>query len=73
MQVNTLLHNEEISLESDPAFRAYYAGRMAADDPVLGPMVMLVVTKPGATGCKFLENLPFPLADIAKLPIGARR
>lgn len=74
MVMLNLLHNEEVGLESDHAFRGYYAGRMEKPHPELGAMVMLVVKDPGKTGLTLYANKPFPLADVRLVhPAGGRK
>ncbi len=42
--------NQLVGLESDPEFRGIVWGESTPADPVLGPVMLVLTQKPGATG-----------------------
>lgn len=72
MELKDLLHNQEVGLHSDPAFRGYFAGSCGANGEGQAE-VMLVVKAPGQTGYRLHANKRFRLADVRALPIGGAK
>ena len=71
MPQSDFLHNEEVTLASDPAFRGYFAGSTMPDAD--GPRVILVVKVPSKSGYRLHANKPFLLADVRPLSARSRK
>lgn len=63
MNLDDLTYNGTVQLKSDAAFRGYVVGRCLLPDPMLGDLIVIAVSKPGATGKR--GNVRLPLSDLA--------
>lgn len=65
MERKDVSFNQTVGLEGDPAFRGYIFAESAYPDLKLGPVMLVSIKEPGATGMRGIKL--FLLSDLVKL------